>query len=218
VSRPPEFDDLVEGIESEEERDRLRRVHELLVSAGPPPDLSPALALSPEAPASAEADEDGDFEWLPPRRLWTGLLAGAAALAAAFGVGYLAGDRSTESRAAARPAPAEPAGRVISLRPSDQNDTSGATIELGTRAANGNWPMTVTVRGLKHLTSGDYYALALTKNGKPVVTCGTFNVSAQGATTIRMTAAYDLDAFEGWAITRYKASTHREWVLMRQTV
>lgn len=213
MSRPPDFDDLVEGLEDDDERDRLRRVHELLVSAGPPPDLSPALAVSPNAPAAD--DGEPDVEWLPPRRLWAGLLVGAAAMSFAFGIGYLVGDRGNDPAPVA--APAAPATRVISLRPSDQNNTAGASISVGRRAPNGNWPMTLTVRGLDHLPRGDYYSLVLTKNGKPVVTCGTFNVAAEGATSIRMVAAYNLKSFEGWAITQYKASNHREWVVMRET-
>ena len=44
MSRPPDFDELVGNVEEPDERERLRRVHELLVEAGPPPDLSPALS------------------------------------------------------------------------------------------------------------------------------------------------------------------------------
>ena len=78
---------------------------------------------------------------------------------------------------------------MIALRPPDQNNTAGASIRLWRKRSDGNWPMVVTVRGLDHLAAGDYYTLALTKKGKPVVTCGTFNVSPTGTTTIRMLAA-----------------------------
>ncbi len=49
-----EFRDIVgtEGLDPDEEA-RLRRVHDLLVQAGPPPDLPPALERTPEA---AEAE------------------------------------------------------------------------------------------------------------------------------------------------------------------
>lgn len=210
MTRPPDFDELMEGIESPEERDRLRRVHDLLVASGPPPELSTALA-SLQAPP---AEEDTPEEWLPRRRVWAGLLAGAGALAAAFGIGYLAGNKPTETPSAN---PTAPPARVISLRPSDQNNTAGASIRLGRKGLDGNWPMVVTVRGLDHLARGDYYTLALTKKGKPVVTCGTFNVAVQGATTIRMVAAYDLQGFDGWAITRYDKASHSDWVVMRET-
>jgi len=39
----PHFDDLIEPDVSDPERSRLEQVHELLVAAGPPPDLSPRL-------------------------------------------------------------------------------------------------------------------------------------------------------------------------------
>jgi Anti-sigma-K factor rskA len=213
VTRPPDFDDLVEGVESEDERERLRRVHELLAATPPPPELSPVLVTSPATPA---VDEEPDTSWLPPRRLGAALLVGAALAAGAFGVGYIAGEGSSDDAPSAAPTD-EPATQVISLRPSDQNNTAGASISLGPKAADGNWPMVVTVRGLEHLAQGDYYTLALTKKGKPTVTCGTFNVLPEGATTIRMVAAYDLNGFDGWAITRYDSASHSERVVMRET-
>ena len=212
MTRPPDFDDLVEDIESPEERERLLKVHELLVASGPPADLSPALATPPSAPPAE--DEELDVSWLPPRRLGAALLAGASIAAAAFGVGYIVGQEPADPPAAA---PSAQPARVISLRPSDQNKTSGASIRLGQRGADGNWPMTLIVRGLDHLPSGDYYSLVLTKKGKPVVTCGTFNVAPTGATTVDLIAAYDLEGFDAWAITRYDKSTHADTVVMTET-
>ncbi len=209
MTRAPDFDELMEGVESEDERDRLRRVHELLVASGAPPELSAALA----SPQSPPAEEDTQDEWLPKRRLGAGLLVGFAALAAAFGIGYAVGNDPEAEPSAAPSAPT----RVISLRPSDQNNTAGASIHLGRKGSDGNWPMVITVRGLDHLTGGDYYALALTKKGKPVVTCGTFNVSPEDVTTIRMIAAYELKNFDGWAITQYDGQSHRDWVVMTET-
>jgi hypothetical protein len=213
VTRTPDFDEIVEGVESAEERERLRRVHELLAATPPPPELSPVLATSPATPA---ADEEPDTSWLPPRRLGAALLVGAALAAGAFGVGYIAGEGGSDDAPSAAPTE-EPAAQVISLRPSDQNNTAGASIRLGRKGTDGNWSMVVTVRGLEHLTQGDYYTLALTKKGKPTVRCGTFNVLPDGATTIRMVAAYDLEGFDGWAITRYDDASHSERVVMTQT-
>jgi anti-sigma-K factor RskA len=211
VTRPPDFDEIVEGVESAEERERLRRVHELLAATPPPPELSPVLVTSPVAPA----DEEPDTSWLPPRRLGAAVLVGAALAAAAFGAGYIAGEGGSDDTPSA--APADEPTQVVSLRPSDQNNTAGASIRLGRRGADGNLPMVVTVRGLEHLSQGDYYTLVLTKKGRPTVTCGTFNVRSQGATTIRMVAAYDLKGFDGWAITRYDNATHNDRVVMTET-
>lgn len=210
---PPNLDELLEGIEDPLERDRLRRMHDLLVATGPPPELSPALVGTPDAPVAE--DEEPDTSWMPPRRLGAALLVGAGLAAAAFGIGYVAGqDRGADSRPAAAP-PEQPTS-VIALRPSDQNNTSGASIRLGRKRSNGNWPMIVTVRGLDHLTRGDYYALVLTRKGKPVVTCGTFNVAQEGTTTFRMIAAYELNRFDGWAITEWDAQTRSERVVMSE--
>ena len=57
----------------------------------------------------------------------------------------------------------------------------------------------------------------LTRKGKPAVTCGTFNVAQEGTTTFRMIAAYDLDRFDGWAITEWDAQTRSERVVMQET-
>lgn len=212
MTRPPDFDDIVEGVESEDEREQLRRVHELLAATPPPPELSPILVTAPVAPAE---DEEPDTSWLPPRRLGAAVLVGAALAAAAFGAGYITGEGGSGDSPSA--APADEPAQVVSLRPSDQNNTAGASIRLGRRGTDGNWPMVVTVRGLEHLGQGDYYTLALTKKGKPTVTCGTFNVLPDGATTIRMVAAYDLKGFDGWAITRYDNASHSERVVMTET-
>ena len=56
--------------------------------------------------------------------------------------------------------------------------------------ATGRW--TLHIKGLDRLPKGGYYDLYLTKGGKPVVLCSTFN-SNGGEATIRMNAAYDLE-------------------------
>ncbi len=83
-----DFRDIVgtEGLEPEEEA-RLRRVHDLLVQAGPPPDLPPTLERTPEA---AEA-EIVQFPLLPHRRWAAAALVAATVTALAFGGGYLFG-------------------------------------------------------------------------------------------------------------------------------
>ena len=101
------FRDLVDadGLDPEEEA-RLRRVHELLVQAGPPPDLPPALERAPGRPAEAEIVQ---FPLLPRRRLG-GRRGRGRGRALAFGGGYLFGHskvavgvRSRACRADARP-------------------------------------------------------------------------------------------------------------------
>ena len=90
-----DFRDLVdtEGLDPEEEA-RLRRVHELLVQAGPPPDLPPALERTPEA---AEA-EIVQFPLLPRRR-WAAAASSPRRSRFAFGGGYLFGHSKGEPQA-----------------------------------------------------------------------------------------------------------------------
>jgi hypothetical protein len=199
----PDFRDLVDEIDDPDERARLERVHGLLVEAGPPPELSPALASLPDA---APAPDERDLSWLPRRRLGTALVLGFAVLVAAFAAGYLAGGS---------PAPDESGfdvNRAVAL--SGAGDSS-AVVSVGARDENGNWPMIVTVQGLERLGGGDYYTLALTKEGKPVVTCGTFNVGGGEQATIRMTAAYDLKGYDGWVILHYDAKTHGDTTVLK---
>ena len=47
MRREPDFDQLIGSDVPAEERDRLRRAHDLLVRAAPPPELSPELDLVP---------------------------------------------------------------------------------------------------------------------------------------------------------------------------
>src|SRR6266540_3647072 len=58
-----------------EELERLRRVHELLLEAGPPPELPPALAA---APGMGELPRQEELGWLPPRRVGRALTFAAA--------------------------------------------------------------------------------------------------------------------------------------------
>jgi hypothetical protein len=197
VNRPPDFDDLMEGVEPDEV-DRLRRVHELLVEAGPPPELSPALA---SAPLPGEAGPP----WYRRRRLAPALAFAAALLAATFALGYLAG-RENGSGIEVRD----------TVRLTGERGESGV-IDLGVKGEDGNWPMVVKVRGLKPLRGGDYYSLQLTKGGKPVVTCGTFNVGSGHETSVRMVAAYNLKGFDGWVVTLWHARSHDEEVVLRTT-
>lgn len=195
MNRPPDFDELMHGVDDPDERARLQRVHELLLETEAPPELS--LDLETPPPAAAHP-------WSRPRRrrLRPRLLLTAAVLLTTFGIGYLTGSSGGPDDAANR------IRYVRTITLTSNGEATGA-IGLGTRDSNGNWPMILTVTGLEPLRDGDYYRLALTKKGRPIVTCGTFNVS-EGRTTIRLTAAYNLKGFDGWVVTLWDAETHDE--------
>jgi hypothetical protein len=184
MSREPDFRALVGEDMPPEEEQRLRRVHELLVEAGPMPELPPSL----EEPSTEKRREHaGVFQLLPRRRVGAALaLAAAIALFAFFG-GYLAGYRH---------------GGFTAQYTVPMNGTAGtaatAKIEIGKRDSHGNWPLQVKVDGLPKLKRG-YYEMWLTR-GKHRWTCGTFAVGGD-TTKVRMTIPYDLRRGDGWIVT-----------------
>jgi hypothetical protein len=178
VSRP-NFEELVGKDLPAAERERLRRAHDLLVAAGPPPEM-PRLPASPPVRA------------LPRRRVAALLIAAALALAA-FGAGWFV--RGTNDEFDVR--------RAVPMRSTANAPNASALIELGYPDDEGNWPMLVTVRGLKPLPKGGYYELLLTRDGKPVAVCGSFKVKSQGLTTVRLGASYNLRNFDGWVVRPY---------------
>jgi len=176
------FDELVGDIEDPAERERLRRVHTLLLSVDAPPEL-PAPA---EAPAPVVE--------LRRRRPYAVALIAAALAIAAFGAGWFGGARSEDVAA----------DRVIPMAGVNDGRGASASIEVLPQDAedNGNWPMLVHVRGLEvSKDRTDYYELWLTKNGKLVASCGRFTVHA-GLTTVTLSVPYGLRRYDDWVVTR----------------
>lgn len=175
----PDFDELVGSDVDERERARLRRVHDLLVAAGPPADVPAAISSPPVV-------------GFRRRRIALGLLA-AALVVAAFAGGWLArgsGD-SFEVR------------REVPMRGTDSAPIASGSLSLGYPDQHGNWQMVVRVSGLRPLPEGGYYELLLTKDGKPVAACGTFKVGLSGQTTVQLGASYKLSEFDGWVVRPY---------------
>jgi hypothetical protein len=196
MSRTPNFDDLVGKDVPDEERLRLQRAHELLVQAGPPPELSPELESVPwpdesRPPARIAA---------PQRRplLLAATIAAAALIGFVFGQSRGPSSSSFDSVA------------VVKLAGTSLDRDAVGTLALGKKDSGGNWPMLLRATGLRQLPEGGYYDLYLTKGGKPVVLCGTFNVR-RGEVSARFSAAYDLSHFDtnGWVITRQMPGNHK---------
>ena len=189
------FDDVVgsEGLTPDEEA-RLRRVHDLLVQAGPPPDLSPELA----APALLQ-DEPREIPLIYRRRRGlTAVLALAAALAV-FAGGYAFGHGK------AKPAAFSSAHTLAMY---GTQPTARGVIEVAAPDEVGNWPMLVEVTGLPEQTNPRaYYELWLTRHGKPVASCGSFRVHGK-TTRVRLSVPYALRAFDGWVVTMQPARVH----------
>jgi hypothetical protein len=200
MSRHPDFDDLVGNELEPGERERLERVHDMLIAAGPPPELPQELAEAPRP--------EGKLVELAHRRLRTGLVLAAALVLATFAVGYFLGARGEDSS----PVTITPVKTAVLGTSADRL----AVVQIGEQDENGNWPMVVTVEGLDHLSGGDYYTLFMTRKGsKRVVTCGTFNVAEKGLTTVRFSVAYDVDRFDGLMLAEYSRAEHKNKPLVR---
>ena len=204
MSRGPEFGDLFGDELQPDEAARLRRVHDLLVEAGPPPELSPVLARTPDAPGRPRRD-------LFARRRRTLLSAAAALAAVSFGGGYLAGASWDGDR---RPPRAFATEHVVRLAGSARPDAT-VIVRIGRRDDTGNVPMHVVAEGLRHLEEGDYYTLYMTRKGKRLVACGTFNVKGGNhKTNVRLTVGYTVDEFDGLALTEYRSEGHKDVPLL----
>jgi hypothetical protein len=185
------FDDLIgtEGLSRGEEA-RLRRMHELLVAAGPPPDLSPDLTLPP---VPAEEADPPEVAFLLRRRRGRVLVLALAAALAAFLGGYAFGHSK------GKPA-AFTSARTVAMHGSAATGSHGV-IRLADKDSVGNWPMLVEVSGLpEQANQAAYYELWLTKNGKAVAPCGSFRVHGK-TTRVRLSVPYSLKSFDGWVVT-----------------
>jgi hypothetical protein len=200
-----DLEDLIDtGDLDPDEEARLRRVHELLVQAGPPPELSPTL----ERPVSSPREGELIAFPLPLRRRVGAVAVLAAALAAVvFGGGYLIGHSKAKATAFAT-------ARVV---PMHGIANSRGAIRIAAVDSAGNWPMRVSISGLpKQKAAGAYYELWLSRNGKPVAPCGGFRVKG-GTTTIQLSVPYKLHAFDGWVVTSVQAADHEPGVVVMQT-
>lgn len=199
--RTPNFDDLVGREVSPVERARLHAAHQLLVQAGPPPELSPELeevpwpedALAPLGLIRRRSARNRSRPWL--------LYASAAA--ALLLVGFLAGQVGGSRRSSFEVA------RTISMHGVGRLSNAAAIIQIGRAGADQNWPMKLSVSALPPAPKGGYYDLWLSNHGKPVFLCGTFNTHPNADTVVRLSAAYPLNqgGFDGWIVTRHVEGT-----------
>jgi hypothetical protein len=185
---PPDFQTLVGEEGSSEELERLRRVHDLLVAAGPPPELPHSLERAPKMRARALT-----FPAARPRLAAALATAAAAAIGIGFGIGYsVGGSGGGIAWKFTRP-----------MHGTAEAARATALIDVAAADGHGNWPLRLTVRGLKPLPKGSWYVLNLTKHGKAVESCGFFNVSGS-VTRVKMSVPYDLRDFgklyDGWDV------------------
>jgi Anti-sigma-K factor rskA len=185
--RPPDFDDLVGPEVNDAERARLRRVHDLLVDVGPPPELSQTSAPGIGAAPVTSLRQ-------PSRRRRVALaLAAALGVVAIFTLGLVVASGDDPA-----------ADRVVAM-----TGPSGATASLEIFAVDsaGNWPMLIDVTGLPPAADGRLYQLWLTKDGTPEALCGSFHTDDDGRAVVPMNAPWRLSDFDGWVVVEAGSTT-----------
>jgi hypothetical protein len=187
VNREPTLDDVIGADTTGEERERFRQVHGMLLEAGPPPELSPKLEAGPTLGMTLQRKRA-----LKRRAML--LLAATLAVVGVFLAGYVVANRGGGG---ASPVLTE-ALKGTAIAPQAQ-----ATLEVWD-SRDGNWPMTLSVVGLKQLPPHSYYEVYLLRHGKPWGSCGTFRVEApsSGVVTVTLTAPYTLREGDSWVVTR----------------
>ncbi len=189
----PDFDEILGGDDLDpKDEARLRRIHALLVEAGPPADLPPEL----EEPSTPDGGELVDVPYLFQRRRGLAAVLVLAAALAGLAGGFAFGHSKAKPAAFATE-------RLVAMH--GANGKVGV-IKVGHADSVGNWPMLVEVSGLA--TQADpraYYELWLTRDGKPVAPCGSFRVHGK-TTSVRLSVPYALGRFDGWVVTKQPAS------------
>ena len=184
------FDELIGAEPAGAERERLRSVHELLVEAGPPPEITPEIASGPTTMMTLGKARRARNS----RRKLVLLVAAAALVAAIIGIGL-----STNSNKQ---------GLVVPL-----HGTVVAPNATGTLDVLRPRTMRVDVRGLERGTYGVY----VVSNGRPSLECGSFVVTNFGMnTTATLTSPYRLHAHDTWVVARQRAGGGPGVTVLRQ--
>jgi hypothetical protein len=192
VNRKPTLDELIGADTTGAERQRLQHVHELLLEAGPPPELSPELEEGPKLNMTMGKKRRGVVK----QRAMV-LLAAAIVVFMIFVGGYVAHSPGGKS-SGPKPVIAQ-ALHGTKLAPNAEG-----TLEVW-NASSGNWPMTLTAADLPKLPPRTYYEVYLVRHGKPWGSCGMFRVTSsnsQGVVRVPLTAPYSLKKGDSWVVTR----------------
>lgn len=201
----PDFDDLVGTEATGAERERLRRAHELLLEAGPPHELTPALQTAPNVGARVARLRRREV-----KRRSVLLLAAALSIAAVFAAGYAV----ARARGGGGQASPQVAARLALVGTSAAPHAQG-TLEVWRQEA-GNWPMTLSVAGLPKYARYEVY---LVRDGRPWGSCGGFRVgTSSGRMTLPLTAPYKLRKGDSWIVTRLVHGTEPGQTVLRPVV
>jgi len=192
VNREPTLDDLIGADTTGAERQRLQDVHEQLLEAGPPPELSPELEAGPTLGMTLQKKR------VVKRRAMV-LIAAAVAIAAVFLGGYTAGNHGGKET--------KPVAEAVRLQGTQIAPNAEGALQVWDSRDGSNWPMTLTVAGLPQSPPHTYYEVYLFRDGKIQTwgKCGSFRVgssSTNRAVTVTLTSPYTLEKGDSWVVTR----------------
>ena len=205
MTRPPNFDELVDADLDPAERERLRRVHELLVTAGPPPELSPEFEAGPTLAMTL-----GRSTRRRVQRRGALLAAAVVVLLLAFLAGYIAGNTGNNGLAS---------GQLLKLKGTKAAPAALASLRLQPVDASGNWPMRLSVRGLPKLPPQGYYEVFLVRRGDLYAPCGSFVVKdAVSTVSVQLNAPYRLHGGDSWVVTKQLPGAHKAGAIVLKPV
>jgi hypothetical protein len=189
MSPDPDFDELMSDAD-QNERERLRRVHDMLVVAGPPPELTPQMEAGPTLAMTI----GGRGSHRRAQRRVALLAAAIVVLLLAFLVGYITGNDNKVS------------GQVLKLHGTAVAPAAQASLRVEDVDPAGNWPMELAALGLPKLPAKTYYEVFLVRDGKIDAPCGSFKVrSPTDSVSVHLNAPYRLHAGDSWVVTRQHA-------------
>jgi hypothetical protein len=195
LSRKPTLEELIGADATGAERQRLQQVHQMLLEAGPPPEIPPELEAGPNLKMTTGKRGRGHIK----QRAMV-LLAAAILVFLVFIGGYVvannSGGKSSKGRA---PVVLSQALEGTALVPKAEG-----ALEVWRSKDGSNWPMTLTVAGLPPLPPHRYYEVYLFRDGKIGGSCGSFRVgsSSTGPVTVTLTSPYELRKGDSWVVTR----------------
>ena len=186
------FDELIGEEPAGAERDRLRSVHELLVEAGPPPELTPEVASGPTLAMTLGRVR----RMTRSRRMLIPAVAAALLIALVIG-GSLGGGGG--------------GGVAIPLEGTVAAPLAHGTLTVLTAEPH-TQPVQITVEGLEQ----GHYVVYLVRNGRPWTECGSFTVRNPAADTVaKMNSPYSLQAHDTWVVTRQVTGGGRGATVLR---
>ena len=187
------FDELVGEEPTGPEREQLRRVHELLLDAGPPPELTPEIEAGPTLGMTL-----GRVRSLATSRRRTFFPAIAAAVLVAAIISLSVSGQGGKGVVAIR------------LHGTAAEPHAAGTLDVLPATTTTTQPMLVNVHGLEP----GRYAVYLVHNKTSWEKCGTFTVAnPAGGQPMTINSPYRAKAGDTWVVTRPTATGHGKTVL-----